>query len=393
MGDEATDELASFVSSFDSAQGYTTKRLIDQNAAERTELVSDESGALFVRKYIKGVSAGTHPYEWLAESKAAHLPDVVTAFRVGDTLVVVERWQAGQTIADLVEQGNVSLADAQRVFSDVCDAVESLHTAPAGPFIHRDINPSNVIYDGTSACLIDLGIARRFRPEASGDTTLMGTAGYAAPEQFGFKQTGVQADVYALGMLLRFMLSGAGPEDALDHPLPKRLAEVVDRATQFDPELRYQSVRQLSHAAQSAFEQAKRVQSHERKHTETIQKRSRRKERKSAWLSSLRGLTGRSAAARRSWRIWCAVYWVWTAAFTVSEIYEGAIVHGLPYSPAYNFLVWVFVIAIPGFFFADVLGLTRKIPVFCGPKRYARLLIGFLSAELVCMVLMIVVAG
>lgn len=87
------------------------------------------------------------------------------------------------------------------------------------PVIHRDLKPSNIIVSGvryaadagmtfSSLVIIDLGIARVWRDGADADTVKFGTRSYAPPEQFGFGQTSVRSDIYALGALLFFCLTG-----------------------------------------------------------------------------------------------------------------------------------------------------------------------------------------
>lgn len=114
------------------------------------------------------------------------------------------------------------------------------------PVIHRDIKPSNIIIgkDGTIR-LIDFDAASRFTPEKNRDTTLMGTQGYAAPEQYGFCRSGPETDIYALGVLLNEMLTGKLPvEKTVNGPF----ASVVEKATAMDPENRYHSADEMSRA-------------------------------------------------------------------------------------------------------------------------------------------------
>lgn len=77
------------------------------------------------------------------------------------------------------------------------------------PVIHRDLKPTNVMVqkDGTVK-LIDFGIARCYKPGTERDTLLLGTPGFAAPEQVHGKQSDARTDVYGLGALLYFLLSG-----------------------------------------------------------------------------------------------------------------------------------------------------------------------------------------
>lgn len=108
-----------------------------------------------------------------------------------------------------------------------------------------------------SFVLIDLGIARTWREGAEADTTRLGTRNYAPPEQFGFGQTSVRSDVYALGAVLWFCLTGEDPAPGMDSrqlaerpDVPSDLRRVVAKAMSFDPEARYASAEELARAVE-----------------------------------------------------------------------------------------------------------------------------------------------
>ncbi|MFB9330438.1 serine/threonine protein kinase [Paenibacillus aurantiacus] len=90
----------------------------------------------------------------------------------------------------------------------LAETLDYLHTQHP-PVIHRDLKPTNVMIqkDGTVK-LIDFGIARCYKPYTNRDTRLLGTPGFAAPEQEGGTQSDARTDVYGLGALLYYMLSG-----------------------------------------------------------------------------------------------------------------------------------------------------------------------------------------
>ena len=134
---------------------------------------------------------------------------------------------------------------AEKWMVQLCNGVETLHQKN---IIHRDITPNNVMvdYEGNIK-LIDFNISRERKQSASRDTTVMGTAGYASPEQFGFTQTGFGADIYALGVLLNFMLTGKMPNEKL---CSGKYASIVKKATQIKEEDRYSNVYQMELALQ-----------------------------------------------------------------------------------------------------------------------------------------------
>lgn len=134
---------------------------------------------------------------------------------------------------------------AEKWMVQLCKGVEELHNRN---IIHRDITPNNVMidYEGNIK-LIDFNISREKKQSASRDTTVMGTAGYASPEQFGFTQTGFGADIYAMGVLLNFMLTGKMPNEKL---CSGKYASIVKKATQIKEEDRYSNVYQMELALQ-----------------------------------------------------------------------------------------------------------------------------------------------
>lgn len=134
---------------------------------------------------------------------------------------------------------------AEKWMVQLCNGVETLHQKN---IIHRDITPNNVMidYEGNIK-LIDFNISRERKQSASRDTTVMGTAGYASPEQFGFTQTGFGADIYAMGVLLNFMLTGKMPNEKL---CSGKYVSIVKKATQIKEEDRYSNVYQMELALQ-----------------------------------------------------------------------------------------------------------------------------------------------
>lgn len=242
MTETGPDELSEQMAAFERASRFEMRCLLKENASERTELVSDAAGTLYVRKYLDVEEGHAHPYERLVGIDVPHMPKVVEASRIADKLVVVSEHVVGATLEQLVaEQGALSDEVARMLLSNVADALSFLHGLAGGPVIHRDVNPSNIIVNTRGAWLIDFGIARTFEQGARQDTRLWGTAGYAAPEQYGFRQTDARTDVYALGRVLAFMMTGR--EDAGVDDVPSAWARhVVKTATALDPRRRYRSV-------------------------------------------------------------------------------------------------------------------------------------------------------
>ena len=254
-----TDELATYLASLERDSCYRVDAVYKESRLETTQRVFfvGENGAElgpFVRKYLAPGLGGAYERVYSAQRdgvRLPHLPRIVECRRQDEQLVVVMEHVAGETLADATAAASDRLNLVRQVFPDLCDAVSELHELLDPPVIHRDLKPSNVMVSAGGITLIDLGIARVWKEGAEQDTMHFGTRAYAPPEQFGFGQTSVASDVYALGMLLFFCLTGRDPV-ASDREggfvgvgVPDALREVIVRATQLDPAARFSSVREL----------------------------------------------------------------------------------------------------------------------------------------------------
>ena len=144
-------------------------------------------------------------------------------------------------------QGSFNEKQQYLLVCDLCDALGKLHNINGTCVVHRDVNPNNIIMTVAGACLIDFGIARSHTDGAMRDTKLWGTAGYAAPEQFGFQQTDARTDIYALGQVMRFAASGKDPDKQVHLACPK-LEEIIKRCCAIDPVNRFSSISELKDA-------------------------------------------------------------------------------------------------------------------------------------------------
>lgn len=286
--DELTAALAEHLASFDRDDSYRVERVLKRSSVETTDLVYFEGtggGSLgpFVRKRIDASAQIGGAYERLFAAQRAgrrfeHLPRIVDCRRAGDELDVVMEYIEGETLEALVGRLGATPDYARGLFPALCDAVAELHAgfgevgkAPA-PIIHRDLKPSNIIVSGvryaadagmtfSSLVIIDLGIARAWREGADADTVKFGTRPYAPPEQYGFGQTSVRSDVYALGALLFFCLTGLDPKPGLDmreqcemRGVPAPLADVICMAMALDPAKRFASAGVLGRATRAAYD-------------------------------------------------------------------------------------------------------------------------------------------
>jgi serine/threonine-protein kinase len=146
---------------------------------------------------------------------------------------LVMEW-AGGSLRDHLP---LSHARAVEIACRICDALAHAH---AQGVVHRDIKPENVLLDEHDRVrLTDFGIARLLAPEGEGGTVtrasrVFGTPDYMAPEARAGLRPDVRMDIYAVGALLLYMLTGSAEDSALTG-LPSHLAAIVRRAKAWDP--------------------------------------------------------------------------------------------------------------------------------------------------------------
>ena len=181
-------------------------------------------------------------YRRLLTVECPHLPRIEEVAEAGGQVAVLEEYVQGDTLLFLLEGGLLDWTEAKKVTQDVCAALWVLHSLGA---VHRDVKDSNVILRGSDAVLIDFDASRIVKPELAADTVVLGTTGYAAPEQFGLSQTDGRADIYSLGVLLNVMLTGEHPSRKLAEG---KAGRIVRRCTMMNPDQRYRSVLELREA-------------------------------------------------------------------------------------------------------------------------------------------------
>lgn len=232
---------------------YHVQSVLARGAGELTELVTIEGAGPFVRKKIPAEMARRGVWSALGLCSCTRLPRVEATYELPDQFVVVYDYVPGKTAESLVkESGVLPEAEATRIASEVCEAAGALHELGV---IHRDISPRNIVVSADGAHLIDLGIDRLRVEGAVRDTNALGTYGFAAPEQYGFEQTDARSDVYSIGCVLGYLLTGLVPnadgyQEALadEAHVSAQVRTIVQKACSFEPSSRYQSAAELSAA-------------------------------------------------------------------------------------------------------------------------------------------------
>ena len=219
---------------------FEVVRLLKESPRGSVELIRHrESGRQFILRRFTG---NGEVYRKLLDCSCRYLPLIYEATEQGGENIVIEEYIEGDTLDFLLKDALFSQAETKQIVRQLCQALWVLHSMAA---VHRDIKPENVILRGHDAVLIDFDAARLHKPEAEADTQVLGTTGFAAPEQYGLSQSDTRTDIYSLGVLMNVMLTGEHPSKHLPEG---RMGRIIEHCTRVNPAKRYKNVLHLMEA-------------------------------------------------------------------------------------------------------------------------------------------------
>lgn len=198
-----------------------------------------ENGTRYIFRHFEGNS---EVYKKLLGISARNLPQIMEVGEKNGRTVLLEEYIQGDTLSEVLKGGLLSTAEAKKIARQLCSALWILHSMG---MVHRDVKPDNVILRGKEAVLIDFDASRIYKNAVQEDTQVLGTTGFAAPEQYGLSQSDGRADIYALGVLINVMLTGEHPSRKL---AGGRMGRIVQRCTMVNPEKRYKNILHLMEA-------------------------------------------------------------------------------------------------------------------------------------------------
>jgi streptogramin lyase/tRNA A-37 threonylcarbamoyl transferase component Bud32 len=185
------------------------------------------------------------------------IPRFYSVFLEEDRSYIVQEYVDGENLDQVIgRQGPFAEDVVVRWATALCDLLAYLHDR-AEPVIFRDLKPANILLRASDGALVvvDFGIARPYQADLVG--TVVGTPGYAPPEQYQGLAT-PQSDVYALGATLHRLLTGYDPEHEAPFTFPPvrslnpavslPFAAAIERATALDPRDRYESAAEMNAA-------------------------------------------------------------------------------------------------------------------------------------------------
>ena len=257
---------------------YQLQRLLARGGMSHIYLAHDTETQRIVAMKLVHKDAGDYCTRFQREAKTTanlHHDHILPSFDYGEEdswCYMVMPYIGGGTLKQRLEQSPIPLKEAEKLFTQLADAVQFAHEHG---ILHRDIKPSNILLrDGEHVYLTDFGLVRNVEEESSitGTGYVIGTPEYMAPEQVERSAT-PGSDVYALGIVLYEMLVGRVPfkgsspigtcwkhlheqpalPSTLNPTIPVRTQAVMLRALEKDPAQRYQSAYELALAFQESL--------------------------------------------------------------------------------------------------------------------------------------------
>lgn len=208
---------------------------------DRTFTASFENN-LYILKEIPFSDTGM--YRSLINLDCVNVVKFFEAVAFDGKFYIVEEYINGITLKNSIDNfGCFDEEGTKQITLQICEGLKAIHRLG---IVHRDVSPGNVMIssDGTVK-IIDFGISRTIKENVNHDTEILGTQGFAAPEQFGFRQTNERSDIYSVGVLINYMRTGQLPAEKLTSGW---LSEIVLRCTEIDEFNRYDSIDTLRDA-------------------------------------------------------------------------------------------------------------------------------------------------
>jgi hypothetical protein len=205
---------------------------------------------LSARDMIQATDSYNREVNLMPPLKHKNLPRFYAHFTDPRHWYLVMDYIQGETLEEYLKRapdGKLPMEEVLTIGAQLCDVLLYLHQKHG--IVFRDVKPANVMRARNGRIyLIDFGIARRFIPGKAKDTIPLGSPGYAAPEQYGTRQTSAQTDIYGLGATLLTLLTGVDAAETADNAadssahtdtaqtpaLPPRVQQLLDQMLAWD---------------------------------------------------------------------------------------------------------------------------------------------------------------
>ena len=151
-----------------------------------------------------------------------YIPVIYDIEQDDDFVYIIEEYIEGMSVRDLISKAKFNTREVIRITLQLCNVMAYIH---GNNIYYLDIKPDNIIYDGNNIKLIDYGSAVYDTDDVS---IRMGTRGYAAPEMYGREKINAGSDVYSIGVLMLFMLTGRTDISALRQVKNSSMRELIE---------------------------------------------------------------------------------------------------------------------------------------------------------------------
>ncbi len=237
---------------------------------ERTVAVKEllgERKSIDPSQYAEHLARFRLEYRVQSQFKHPHIVAVYDLVEQDDNEYLIVELMDGGTLRDLIEHdGTLSPQRAVQIGSEMCQAIAAVW---ARDIVHRDVKPNNILLTADGhAKLSDFGVAQvgQLSQRTQSDSHHPGTPAYMSPEQEkGYGYLDERSDLYSLGMVLYEALTGKSykrervPPRQLNPAIPKALDEAIGRASEREPDRRYQSAADLEMALRRALEKPRSI--------------------------------------------------------------------------------------------------------------------------------------
>lgn len=308
-------------------------------------------GHICVEKHMPLEVAGI--YEFVKENPAPYFPVIYECIKTSNETIIIEEYIDGRNIEEMLQEKLFDEEKAVEIILEICQALSILHHAKP-QIVYKDLTAENVMISNSGCVkIIDFDISREAKRGQSRDTQLLGTREYAAPEQYGYRQTDNRSDIFSAGVLLNYMVLKKFP---YQKTLKGRLSSVIERCMKLDPKDRYQSVEELEDHLRELYPQY----DYKGEYQETLAKR----------------LIPPGFRSRTPWKMVVAVFGyliITYFCFTMEVTRENKVLSGLPMI-AEQIILWtsqMVFIAIVG----DYQGCKRYFPILKQKNRVIQLIV------------------
>lgn len=208
---------------------------------EHIRLVRNKNnGQICVKKIIDYTQSDV--VQFRKTSNSSYFPKLFDVIEDGEKCIIIEEYVNGITLEEYMVGEPLAEEEAVRIAHQICKALLELHQATP-MIVYRDLKTENIMLTSDGKVkLIDFNISRSYQEGKKRDTILLGTAEYAAPEQFGYFQTDNRTDIYAFGILFNYMLTTKFP---IEHIAEGKFSALIRKCIELEPSKRYQRMEEV----------------------------------------------------------------------------------------------------------------------------------------------------